>query len=67
MAITSASGRRSSARIVEHEAEAPTFVWFECVAELVPCQTMAVDNDVARTTVLTLAAPDEPACDVVVS
>jgi len=55
------------ARIFEHEAEAPTFVWFECVADLVPCQKAAIDNDVVRTTALTLAAPDEPACDVVVS
>lgn len=54
-------------RVLEHEAEAPAFVWLECLSELVPCQSATVDNDVVRTTVLTLAAPDESAFDVVVS
>jgi hypothetical protein len=55
------------ARIFEHEAKAPTFIWFERLAELVPCQAAAVDSDVVRTTGLTLAAPDESAFDAVVS
>src|SRR5918995_5783764 len=36
------------ARIFKPEAEAPTFVWFDCLAELVRCQAAAVDNDVVR-------------------
>ena len=55
------------ARIFEHEAETPTFISFECLAELAPCQTAAVNNDVERPTVPTTAAPDESACDVIVS
>src|SRR5918996_1735730 len=60
MRITSASaaGRRTDLR---PEAGAPTFIWFERPAELVPCQTAGVNHDVVRPTLLTLVAPDESA------